>query len=125
MESRECSHETRFTQRKKIREFVWNKTLGKCWYCGKQINPFTPGEFTIDHIVPICLGGEDTVNNLVPCCKSCNSTKGGKTIEDFRSFRKRPFGIYFTKEQLDYLDYQGFKFPEEDFEFYFEKEGLK
>lgn len=53
---------------------VWDKTGGKCRYCGNDTNPFR--DFTIDHDVPWSKGGSDVVENLWPCCKSCNSRKG-------------------------------------------------
>lgn len=54
---------------------------GKCYYCHqkftKNIKP------SLDHIVPIKLGGGNTNDNVVAACKSCNSSKGAKTPEDF------------------------------------------
>ena len=40
-------------------------------------------ELTIDHVLPASLGGEDELDNYQPLCRSCNSSKGTKTI-DFR-----------------------------------------
>lgn len=66
----------------RMRNFRARQRLGvtsegeNCVYCGK------PAE-TVDHIVPICKGGQDIVENLVPCCKSCNSSKTKKDLVDF------------------------------------------
>ena len=38
---------------------------------------------TVDHVVPISLGGSNLLKNLQPLCKSCNSTKNA-TIADYR-----------------------------------------
>lgn len=68
--------------KKRMRNFRARQRLGvtsegeNCVYCGK------PAE-TVDHIVPICKGGQDIVENLVPCCKSCNSSKTKKDLVDF------------------------------------------
>jgi 5-methylcytosine-specific restriction endonuclease McrA len=45
---------------------------GVCHYCGE---PFTPGELTLDHIVPLVRGGRSTRGNCVPACKECNTRK--------------------------------------------------
>lgn len=50
----------------------WERVLslwdGACAYCGK---PAT----TIDHFIPVKLGGRTEVTNVVPACKSCNGSK--------------------------------------------------
>lgn len=50
---------------------------GRCPACGRQKPP------TMDHIVPLSLGGSNYPFNLQPLCGNCNSTKGQKVI-DFR-----------------------------------------
>jgi 5-methylcytosine-specific restriction endonuclease McrA len=47
-----------------------------CLSCGKD-------EATIDHVVPISLGGLNDIANVQPLCGSCNSSKGARWI-DFR-----------------------------------------
>lgn len=34
---------------------------------------------TVDHVIPLCQGGQNTWQNLVGCCLSCNQLKGGRT----------------------------------------------
>ena len=63
---------------------VWAKTHGRCWYCGKQCNPWY--DFTIDHMDPRKQGGDNELPNLVPCCKACNSRKNAKTVNEFREY---------------------------------------
>lgn len=52
----------------------WNALLDRynhtCPACGS-----TGIRLTVDHVVPIQLGGSNTVDNLQPLCKSCNSRK--------------------------------------------------
>lgn len=45
---------------------------GLCHYCQKKC---APGELTMDHVVPLALGGRSVKGNLVPCCKDCNNAK--------------------------------------------------
>lgn len=52
-----------------------------CIYCGHPAQ-------ARDHVIPRCKGGTDTASNIVPACKSCNSAKGGRTVEYF--LRARP-----------------------------------
>lgn len=48
-----------------------------CHYCGDR-------KFqTFDHVIPRSKGGSHESKNLVPCCRSCNSSKGTKSYDDF------------------------------------------
>jgi 5-methylcytosine-specific restriction endonuclease McrA len=38
-------------------------------------------DLTVDHVVPLSNGGTNTIDNIQPLCKSCNSSKGAKTID--------------------------------------------
>lgn len=50
----------------------------KCAYCGR---PAT----TMDHIIPKSKGGSDDLTNLVPACFGCNTSKGAKSLADWRN----------------------------------------
>ena len=65
----------RYTLSKKIRNKVLKKYNFICQKCGTSKN------LTIDHIKPFIEGGKDNFNNLQILCKSCNSSKGTKTID--------------------------------------------
>ena len=103
---------------------VWNKTDGRCWYCGKQCVTENNllDTFTVDHVVPISNGVDNSINNRVPCCKSCNSAKGKKSLEEFRFYRsmKLNHSVMFTIKQVKYLATIGFTMPIPDYKFYFE-----
>lgn len=51
----------------------------KCLSCGR-----TDAKLTVDHVVPLSVGGTNSIENIQPLCGSCNSSKGTKTI-DYRS----------------------------------------
>lgn len=52
-----------------------NKYNNRCLCCGKK------KKLTIDHVVPLSLGGDNTINNIQPLCLSCNSRKGANIID--------------------------------------------
>lgn len=66
----------------------------KCVCCGEQ------RKLTIDHIIPVTLGGSNSISNLQPLCKPCNSRKNNKVIVDYRLKWKlcRVDGQWFEKE---------------------------
>lgn len=51
---------------------------GDCRYCG------APDVRGIDHVIPRSQGGTHDLANLVRCCDPCNSSKGGRTPEQWR-----------------------------------------
>jgi hypothetical protein len=57
-----------------MRQKVWNKSGGRCWYCGLVMAIYGL-EATMDHVVPRAAGGTSDVANLVPCCRICNRLK--------------------------------------------------
>lgn len=51
-----------------------------CAYCNEQSTE-------IDHIIPLLRGGSHSIGNLIGACKSCNNSKGPKTIMEWRVFK--------------------------------------
>lgn len=58
-----------------------NATNWACFYCGDELG-IGP---TLDHIVPLSLGGENHPKNVVPCCDGCNQLKSA-CLEDLGQF---------------------------------------
>lgn len=52
---------------------------GCCQYCG------TTERLTADHVVPLSRGGSNDLENLVCACIPCNASKGGRTVEEWKS----------------------------------------
>lgn len=111
---------------------VWEKTGGRCWYCGKQTRRVDWADvmnqrnkdgtkksdndhwFTIEHVIPLSLGGTNNIDNLLPACRKCNCTKNKKTIGEYREYvsRMRVGAPAFTDEQIEYLRENGIELPE-------------
>lgn len=73
---------------------IFNKTGGKCAYCGCRLSETS---FHVDHIIPsrksnpqlgIPSRGSDCIENLLPSCDSCNCSKSDYSVENFRHFIK-------------------------------------
>lgn len=82
---------------KKQRQQVYEKTNGRCWYCGIELKP----RWHVDHVKPLrrkstfvkgkfVSTGESyspenhNIDNMVPSCPQCNNFKFDGTIEQFR-----------------------------------------
>jgi 5-methylcytosine-specific restriction endonuclease McrA len=58
----------------------------RCQYCGAAGTALT-----IDHVIPIALGGKHTWENVVACCHRCNNAKADRTPSEARmKLRARP-----------------------------------
>jgi 5-methylcytosine-specific restriction endonuclease McrA len=75
-----------------FRSQIYNKTNGKCAYCGCVLN----SKWHVDHVIPKKnfdyykkkLNIEYNVNdicNLLAACQSCNNYKNTFLLEDFRN----------------------------------------
>ncbi len=73
---------------------VFGMCGGRCWYCGVELDTSpisgaagkTPAynAYVVDHASPRASGGISEISNYLPACWTCNSSKGGRTVEQFR-----------------------------------------
>ena len=61
------------------KDLVFERDGYQCVYCGSTDN------LTLDHVVPVIRGGSNEPDNLACACKSCNSSKGARTVYEWRS----------------------------------------
>ena len=64
-----------YTSKQNVRSWVFSAYGEECIKCGSK------DDIQLDHIIPISHGGENKLSNLQPLCKSCNVSKGTKTID--------------------------------------------
>ena len=74
------SRTTRGSIPKNMRDDIYRRDGFTCQFC--QVK-FDRKDLTIDHLVPLALGGLDEVTNYVTCCSSCNSRKSNLSLEEF------------------------------------------
>ncbi len=70
---------------RKTRWWQQKTATGRCWYCDASV---PPKELTMDHILPLALGGQSSKNNLVPCCKDCNNKKKSMMPMEWEEYRR-------------------------------------
>lgn len=55
-----------------VKEKIYMKARGLCACCGVKLNK---NNRSIDHAVPLALGGTNDLRNMIPLCKVCNNLK--------------------------------------------------
>lgn len=64
---------------KRVRFEVLRRDKHTCKYCGASAPEV---KLTVDHVVPVSLGGADTPENLVAACADCNAGKTSTSPEE-------------------------------------------
>jgi 5-methylcytosine-specific restriction endonuclease McrA len=54
----------------------------RCLRCGSRES------LSVDHVIPLSLGGSNSIDNIQPLCERCNSLKSD-TIADYRPSHSR------------------------------------
>lgn len=127
----------------KERKEIYDKTGGKCYYCGCDL----PKRWHADHVIPLrripegirdergkLLGlkydnnrceneGFDTVENKVPSCPRCNIRKNTESVEQFRKSIKSQVDVLLRNSNPFKLalDYGLIEIKDKEVEFYFEQ----
>jgi hypothetical protein len=73
-----------------VQQQVWVRDGFQCMYCFKPMGQ--PGVvLSIDHWIPIEMGGDEDMSNYLSSCRQCNKLKGNRDPKEFCE-----------KEKLDY-----------------------
>lgn len=54
-----------------------------CAYCGKHTHALTK-----DHVIALSKGGNMIKQNIIPVCRSCNSSKGNRSLSKWYKLQK-------------------------------------
>jgi 5-methylcytosine-specific restriction endonuclease McrA len=74
------------------RHDLWKLQNGKCCWCGL---PVPLGGASIEHIIPVSMGGKNVVSNLAMSHTKCNKDRGSNFLQEphpsflFEHVRKR------------------------------------
>lgn len=72
----------RHFQKRRLQINVFHRLCGeqnwRCCYCGSRMEGFAQDSDapTIEHIIPLSLGGPDRIENIVVACYRCNTDRG-------------------------------------------------
>lgn len=54
------------------RKIIYQRANGRCKLCGRKIEL---NNFSLDHVIPLSMGGADSMSNLQASCRGCNFQK--------------------------------------------------
>lgn len=107
------------------RMHILDRDAWTCQYCGTRL--FTAAEATVDHIIPLSLGGGNEDSNLRAACHPCNKTKGQRSEQWLRLFlalSQSKYADIITLEQYHRLQGVGSKLePLPEITFFYETEA--
>lgn len=72
---------TRQTVPSRVRFEVLRRDGFRCRYCGTPA-PETGAGLTVDHVIPVALGGTNDPQNLVAACVKCNAGKASSSPDE-------------------------------------------
>lgn len=61
------------------REDIIRRDNSICHICGGSVEP---RDLTLDHVIPLALGGDDIASNVKVAHRECNRRKGSKPLEN-------------------------------------------
>ena len=83
---------------KNWRKTIWAKSNNLCAHCGKRT---PPNQQTVDHVIPIILGGGNDSRNLMPLCNHCNRSRASGEINPLTYYR---YATNMAKEEtMEYI----------------------
>lgn len=75
-----------------VRRIVYEKTNGRCAYCGKEFKKGWHDDFMVDHLYPYDKYQCNYPYFLFPCCGDCNTKKRAQTPDQWSETFKKIHG---------------------------------
>ena len=69
------------------REAIYARDEDTCCYCNRRW--WNAVRKSLDHIIPVALGGTNDSDNLVLACLACNDRKRDLSVKDFAEYLRR------------------------------------
>ena len=96
---------SRLALKKGVRFKVLKRDGFKCQFCGAHGGNVN---FHIDHLIPVCNGGDNSMLNLATTCEACNAGKGESMpthamIAHVFNLRDLDLGMYCLTRPLSYF----------------------
>lgn len=84
-----------------VQQKVWAIDAFGCMYCGARMGDVL---MTVDHFIPLELGGKNDTSNYIAACKPCNKKKGSShPIEFFKTLSEAKSDPGFPQARFDIL----------------------
>ena len=83
-----------------VQQKIWAADGFRCVYCGRFMGDV---QLTIDHWIPLEMGGVNDTNNYLSCCRKDNKQKGGMDPQEWcqmKGFDYNFFVDYLAKRKL-------------------------
>lgn len=91
---------------------ILRKTATVCALCGmpfdKSLKYPHPMSISIDHIIPVALGGKSTLDNLQPTHLVCNKSKGKKVYSKDKKENNEGYAMKKGKSLPQYIDWSNY-----------------
>lgn len=69
----------------KVQQIIWARDGFECMYCHRKMGEV---QLTVDHFVPLELGGWDNETNYISSCAKCNREKGNQNPREWCRIKK-------------------------------------
>jgi 5-methylcytosine-specific restriction endonuclease McrA len=63
-----------------VQQRIWVRDGFQCLFCGRRMGEV---QLTVDHFMPLELGGANNETNYISACRKCNKRKGNRHPEEF------------------------------------------